>query len=371
MALILTFLGKGGTGRTTVAIAAAKRLAAQGQRVLLVAQEAGQTLGLLLKAAIGTTPTEISANFQVVQLQTTALLERSWEDLKEQEAQYLRTPFLKSVYGQELGILPGMDNALALNALREFDASDRYDVILYDGSDDQATLRMLGMPEILNWYLRRFRNVFEKSDLGSVLTPFFQPILSAVLNVGMSGDHVAQPTNRAKDLLEQGQAAITNPARAAAYLVTSSDALAIAKARYLWGCAQQVGLTVGGVILNHPHAESQQVAVEMLAENSFKPLPVSLLPFRLDEHWEPLMAALPSFQEALQAPRPIIIDVHQKLVKLFLPGFDKKQVNLIQSGPEITIEAGDQRRNLFLPPELSGRSATGAKFQDDYLTIFL
>jgi arsenite-transporting ATPase len=44
MSLILTFLGKGGTGRTTVAIAAAKRLAAQGKRVLLAAQDTGQRL---------------------------------------------------------------------------------------------------------------------------------------------------------------------------------------------------------------------------------------------------------------------------------------------------------------------------------------
>ncbi|HSF74622.1 MAG TPA: ArsA-related P-loop ATPase, partial [Microcoleus sp.] len=41
MALILTFLGKGGTGRSTIAIATAKKYAAQGKRVLLLGQDPG------------------------------------------------------------------------------------------------------------------------------------------------------------------------------------------------------------------------------------------------------------------------------------------------------------------------------------------
>jgi arsenite-transporting ATPase len=363
MAFILTFLGKGGTGKTTIAIATAMRAARQGNRVLLVGQESGPALGMMLATPLSPEPQEVAANLQVVQLHATALLERSWEELKKLEAQYVRTPFFKEVFGQELGILPGMDNALALNAVREYDSSGKYDVIVYDGASDQATLRMLGMPEILTWYFRRFRKVFADSDLGKTLSPFIQPISSAVLNVSWTDDIFNQPAAaQANNLLEQGKAAIADPNRVAAYLVTTTDPAAIATARYLWGGAQQVGVTVGGAILNQGTLTDEITA-------AFTPLTVHSIPARPVDNWQPILAALPDFSQAARAPAPISINVPEKKVSLFLPGFDKKQVKLTQYGPEVTIEAGDQRRNILLPGELSGRQVTGAKFQDGYLII--
>ncbi len=360
MSLILTFLGKGGTGRTTVAIAAAKRLASQGKRVLLAAQDTGPALSLLLNAPLAPDPQELSQNLQVVQFKTSTLLERNWEEVKKLEAQYLRTPIIKDVYGQELIVLPGMDRALELNALREYDASGKYDVIVYDSSGDVSTLRTLGMPESLSWYSRRFGKLITDSDLVKTISPFIQPIISTVLNVNWSGDNFAQPPKEVTNILEQGKAALADPKRLAAYLVTTDDPTAVATARYLWGNAQQVGLTVGGVIFNG-------AITEMASE--FSPLPVSAIPKSPIGEWQPLMDALPDFTQATQAPKPIEIDISSREVRLFLPGFDKKQVKLTQSGPEVTIEAGDQRRNIFLPPALSGSTVKGAKFQNGYLII--
>lgn len=362
MALTLTFLGKGGTGRTILAIAAAKQLAARGQRVLFVEQDNSPACHLLLETEVGCDPTAITTNLKAVQLKSAVLLERSWEEIKKLESQYVRTPFFRNVYGQELGVLPGMDSALALNAIREYDKSGDYDVIIYDGLASQDTLRMLGMPEILSWYLRRFRNVFMESDLGKTLSPFVQPIASSILNIDISGDTFAQPTQEMNNILDQGKAAVSDPNRVAAYLVTTQDEVAIATARYLWGSAQQVGLTVGGVLLN------QSLLTGSITE-AFEPLAVSLIPQSSSPNWQPIIDALPDFTQAQRAPKPINIDVNERKVSLFLPSFDKKQVKLTQYGPEVTIEAGDQRRNIFLPPALTGKPVTGAKFQNGYLTI--
>ncbi len=377
MGQILTFLGKGGVGKTTVAIAVAKSYAIRKKNcVLLVEHQVGGNFGQDLTID----PQEISPNLMAVQLSSTALLERYWEKMKSLENQYLRTPFFKEVYGQELGILPGMDQALGLSFLREQDATNNFDYIIYDGFGDLTTLRMLGMPEILAWYLRRFKQVLVGSAMGQAMSPFIEPMLKSVLQVsatenltkGISNQADKAPNVLAPDVLEQGRQAVNDPNRVAAYLVTTKSSPDLAVAKYLWGSAQQVGLTVAGVLCR-----------QELDSAEFAPLPSQIIPdlypelssdLSPDLSPELIFGQIPALEiSPLLAPhlanRALSIDVAASQVKLFLPAFDKKQVKLIQSGPEVTIEAGDQRRNLFLPPEFTGKQASGAKFQDGFLII--
>lgn len=360
MSLILTFLGKGGCGRTTIAIAAAKKMASLGSKVLLVGQDPSPAWGMLLGVSPSSSPMEIAANLTVVQLKTTQLLEHSWEEVKELEAKYLRTPTLKNVYGQELGILPGMDHALALNTLRQYYKSNQYDVIVYDGAGDINTLRMLGIPEILSWYIRRFRQVLGDSEVVKALSPFFQPITSAIFNGTWSPDDLANQTN--DNILEEGKQALSNPRRVIAYIVTTEDVLAKAKAKYLWGSAQQIGLTVAGVLLN-------QTPISDSLRTEFAPLTLAEIPTLSGNNWQPLIDALPNFRPEANTPKPLEIDEVARQVRVFLPGFSKKDVKLTQYGPELTIEAGEQRRNIDVPPSLRGQAVKGAKFQDGYLII--
>jgi HSP20 family molecular chaperone IbpA len=146
------------------------------------------------------------------------------------------------------------------------------------------------------------------------------------------------------------------------YLVTTADPTAIATAKYLWGSAQQSGLTIGGIIFNQGQTNDALVS-------EFDPLTVSIVPTQIGADWQPLMDGMPDFSQAVKVPKPIEIDISKREVRLYLPGFDKTQVKLTQSGPEVTIEAGDQRRNILLPPQLKGSSVTGAKFQSGYLII--
>jgi arsenite-transporting ATPase len=358
MAFILTFLGKGGTGRTLTAMAVAKGLAQKGKRVLLLSQD--PSLSFYFNTSLPDPAREVEPNLFVLQLSTTLLLERGWETVKDLESQYLRSPTLKNIYGQELGVLPGMDEILILNALREYDQSNHYDVILYDGPGNLNTLRMLGIPEIASWYWRRFRQVLDGSEVIKTVSPFLQPVAGALLNGAWNLDELTQNPQGPHNLLETGKTILADPRRFAAYLVTTPAPVAVAVAQALWGGAQQVGLTVKGVLVTSGQGQILQ---------EFQPLPMTALANFQGNNWPELVASLPDVLAETTAPRALDIDLTARQVKVFLPGFDKKQVKLTQYGPEITIEAGDQRRNIDLPAPLRGQTVTGAKFQDHYLII--
>ena len=378
MTLILTFLGKGGTGRSTVAIAAAQKLSAAGKRVLLVSQEAGPALGMMLGSQVGAGAATVTLNggsFQAVQLQTTALLDENWEKLKSIEAQYLRDPFFKAVYGQELSVIPGMGDFLALNAIREYTESNQYDVIVHDGPSDQSNLRMWGAIGGIDWYFRRFKKVFQDSQFYRSISPFIGPITGAILSGGSSGDIWSRPeTQTVESMVAKGKALVSDPMQLRAYVVTTADEVAIAQGKYLWSAAQQISLTVAGVIVNSVSSgqpePGQLKPGQMETAAAFAPLPLTTLPYSAGgDRWQTLAQALPALTEPVSVPAAMSVDTASSTVKLFLPGFDKTQVKLTQYGPEVTVQAGDQRHNLSLPPALSGRSVTGAKFQDGYLII--
>jgi anion-transporting ArsA/GET3 family ATPase len=365
MSRIITFLGKAGTGHTTLAIATAKWFTQRGDRVLLVTHAPNPSAEILLGIPLTAQPQVVAPKLEVVQLQTTALLDQAWAEIKALITLYLPLPTMsEQVHPGELIILPGFDSALAFNALRQYYTSGDYDIIVYDGRGDLETLRLLGVPDVLDWYLHRFRQVFAALDVVKVAESIGGPLAGALVSVNMDTKKLEQEMNRIRDWITQGVAVVNDPQRLSAYLVTTDEPGAIAEACWLWGSAQQVNLRVGGVLV----CQSEQQNLSAL-QQTFAPLSIHTIPQLHNNRWEPLMASLPDFQSPAIIPEPLTIDINNLQIHVFLPGFTKKQVKLTQFGNELTVEAGDQRRNIFLPPKLQNLPLQSVKFEAPYLII--
>ena len=152
---IVLFTGKGGVGKTTAAAATALRLADRGAKTLLLSTDTAHSLGDALDVGLGDDPTEITANLWAVQIDTQGRLEAAWRDVQSYLVELLTRGGVDPITADELTMLPGVDEVLALLAVRELAVSGTWDAVVIDCAPTAETLRLLALPEALGWYLQR------------------------------------------------------------------------------------------------------------------------------------------------------------------------------------------------------------------------
>ncbi|KAK3222624.1 hypothetical protein Dsin_009649 [Dipteronia sinensis] len=84
---LVTFLGKGGSGKTTSAVLAAQHYAMSGLSTCLVFHAQDPTPDFLLNCKIGTSPILCNNNLSAVRLETTKMLLEPLNRLKQADAQ--------------------------------------------------------------------------------------------------------------------------------------------------------------------------------------------------------------------------------------------------------------------------------------------
>src|SRR5436190_14833068 len=125
---IVLFTGKGGVGKTTTSAATALRLADRGLKTLLLSTDAAHSLADALDVPLAGEPTEVAAGLHAVQIDTQRRFEAAWHEVQRYLLQLLAQGGVDPITAEELTVLPGIDEVLALLAVRELAASGKWDV---------------------------------------------------------------------------------------------------------------------------------------------------------------------------------------------------------------------------------------------------
>ncbi|KAM0055723.1 putative HSP20-like chaperone, anion-transporting ATPase-like domain, arsA, HSP20-like protein [Helianthus debilis subsp. tardiflorus] len=395
----VTFLGKGGSGKTFSAVFAAQHYASAGLKTCLVIHSQDPTADYILNSKIGTTPVTCNDNLSAVRLETTKMILEPLSKMKQADARLnLTQGVLEGVVGEELGVLPGMDtifSALELEKLVGFlrkkttksNPKYNFDVIVYDGLSTEETIRLIGATGKSRLYLKYLRLLAEKTDFGRLAGPSLLRLADESLNAGTissgyNGQLSGEIWDKLEQTLEKGSSFVTNPELFGCYLVMNlNDPLSLNSALRYWGCAVQAGALVSGAF-GIAHSSYDQKHLET-AKITFSPLPFAPftpVSFSSPLNWEDIIhnGHFTDAQDLLTASKSgssehmqsVTFDPVNKSVTLFMPGFDKTEIKLYQyrGGSELLIEAGDQRRVVFLPSQIQGKVG-GAKFVDRKLII--
>ncbi|GLT73105.1 hypothetical protein SLA2020_449860 [Shorea laevis] len=396
---LLTFLGKGGSGKTTAAVFAAQNYAMTGLRTCLVIHGQDPTADWLLNCKIGSSPVVCNDNLSAIRLQTTKMLLEPLNQLKQADAHLNVTQgVLEGVVGEELGVLPGMDSLFSALALERFAGflrimaqknqhKDKFDIIVYDGVSTEETLRMIGVSSKARLYLKYFRSLAEKTDFGRLAGPSLLRLVDEAIIMNrdrtqFNGRMSAEIWDSLEQFLERGSSAVSEPNRFGCFLmINPKNQLSLHTALRYWGCAIQAGTQVSGVF-GIPLPDSPVKSMEKV-KKEFSPLPFAFiphLPSGSPPDWNAIISSsasadarnllsFPASQGKSMMPS-IQFDAARKTVTLFMPGFDKSEIKLYQyrGRSELLVEAGDQRRVICLPPKIQGK-VEGAKFMERSLVI--
>jgi arsenite-transporting ATPase len=106
-------------------------------------------------------------------------LEGNWGAVKRYITQVLQARGLDGVQAEELAILPGMDEIFGLVRMKRHYHEGTYDVLIIDSAPTGTALRLLSLPEVGGWYMRRFYKPLQGMSvaLRPLVEPLFRPIV--------------------------------------------------------------------------------------------------------------------------------------------------------------------------------------------------
>ncbi|GAA4185515.1 ArsA family ATPase [Streptosporangium oxazolinicum] len=380
MSRVLLFTGKGGVGKTTVAAATATLAARSGLKTLVVSTDTAHSLADALGVRAGGEPTEIAPGLSLHQVDTQRALERQWGELRDYARGVFADLGLDEVTAEEITVLPGAEEIIALLELREQARTGLWDVIVIDCAPTAETLRLLALPEALDWHVNRLL------PIGRRLLSTLSPLVRRLAQVSVPEDHVIGAGERLHRGLMEVRELLTGPG-ASVRLVLTPEAVVLAEARRTLTSLSLYGYRVDSVIANRVfpsegadpwrqkwvRAQARHLAE---VEESFAPLPVRVVPYL---EAEPVgLDALAAVAEAMYgeddpfAPPsvdpPLRITADGELI-LALPLADKDEVDLMRKGDELIVNAGSYRRVLALPVALARRPVRDAALRDGFLRV--
>jgi arsenite/tail-anchored protein-transporting ATPase len=381
---VLLFTGKGGVGKSTVAAGTAALAADQGLRTLVISTDAAHSLADAFGVARpGPEPVPVGAGLHLHQVDGQRRFEESWSEISRYLRSVLDAGGADPVTAEELTVLPGAEEVLALLELRLHARTGAWDVIVVDCAPTAETLRLLALPEALGWYLAK---VFPRDR---AMVRALAPVLGRAAGVPMPEEGVLDAVTRLHGELDDVRSMLAGP-RASVRLVMTPEKVVLAEARRLLTTLSLFGYRVDGVVVNRVFPEAgadewrarwvaaQRQVLEQAAQ-SFAGLPLWRSCYQEEE---PVgRPALTSLADELYAgggaltdpegPEPLRFGRRGSTttLRLSLPFVDRSDVDLTRHGDELAVTVATYRRLLTLPAALARHTVTGARVVDGELQV--
>jgi arsenite-transporting ATPase len=375
-------------GKTSVAAATGLRCAELGYKTLVLSTDPAHSLADSFDLELGHDPRLVRPHLWGAELDALMELEGNWGAVKRYITQVLQARGLDGVQAEELAILPGMDEIFGLVRMKRHYDEGTYDVLIIDSAPTGTALRLLSLPEVGGWYMRRFYKPLQ--GMSMALRPLVEPLFRPIAGFSLPDKEVMDAPYEFYEQIEALEKVLTDNTQTSVRLVTNPEKMVIKESLRAHAYLSLYNVSTDLIIANRiipdkvtdpffaRWKENQQVYKQEIYDN-FHPLPVKEVPLYSEE-----MCGLPALErlkETLFAEEDptkvyyqentirVVQQENNYSLELYLPGIPKEQIQLNKTGDELNIRIGNHRRNLVLPQALAALKPSGAKMEDDYLKI--
>ncbi|MGZ8572102.1 MAG: ArsA family ATPase [Actinomycetota bacterium] len=381
---VLLFTGKGGVGKTTIAAATAVRAAAGGARTLVMSTDPAHSLADSFEIEIGSRPTLIGQDLWAQQIDAQERLEVNWREIQDYMVQLMNWAGTETIQAEELTVIPGLDEIFALIDVKTHVESGQFDVLVVDCAPTAETLRLLSLPEIMNWYIERIWPVERK------VVKAVRPIVSRMTTIPIAGDQVFAAVERLHANLDAVKDILTDENTSTVRLVVNPEKMVVNEARRTYTYLGLFGYRVDAVIANRvlppdvtdPYfGKWKDIQAEHLAtiHESFEPVPI--LEARLFDREMMGIPLLGDMADEVYGDRDAAsilyhddpIRVRKRgtgyVLRMRLPFVSRDDMDIHRRGEELLVRVGSYKRNLILPQTLKRMTVREANFAGDHLEI--
>jgi arsenite-transporting ATPase len=396
---LLLFTGKGGVGKTTVAAATAVHAAACGVKTLVVSTDGAHSLGEAFDTELGPVPREVCDGLFAQQVDARGRGERSWRTVQEYLIAVLDRVGVDPPAAEELTVLPGAEEVLALLEVRDQVRDGPWDLLVVDCAPTAETLRLLALPEALSGALERLlpveRRVVRALAAGVRSTRARSAGVRGDQRLPVPRDEVVEGAERLRAELGGVRQVLTSSG-ASVRLVLTPESVVLAETRRTWTSLSLYGYGVDGVVVNRlvPTDGDDPWRMSLAGRQagqldevtaSFAPLPVLRVGYAAAE---PVgLDALAELGEGLYGPSepgaasglladPVIpaqLRVERSgpefVLVLRLPLARRQDLELSRQGDELTVTVRGRRRVVSLPSALRRCRVVGAALRADELRV--
>lgn len=385
---VILMTGKGGVGKTSVAAATGLRCAELGYRTLVLSTDPAHSLADSFDMELEHHPRQVREHLWGAELDALMELENNWGAVKRYITQVLQARGLEGVEAEELAILPGMDEIFSLVRMkRHYDEGD-FDVLIIDSAPTGTALRLLSLPEVAGWYMRRFYKPLQAVSVA--LRPLVEPIFRPIAGFSLPDQEIMDAPYEFYEQIEALEKVLTDNTQTSVRLVTNPEKMVIKESLRAHAYLSLYNVATDMVVANRilpeevsdPFFQSwkhnqQQYRQEI--HDNFSPLPVKEVPLFSEELCG--LPALERLKETIygdedptqvyykESTMRVMQEDNAYSLELYLPGIPKDKIELSKSADELNVRIGNHRRNLVLPQALAALQPAGAKMEGDYLKI--